>query len=152
MLDADALFPSWSSVLECVDFPVVSRHFADELGQSRDPRACLDALAARGARGAVVTLGEGGAIGRFGDRVIAVPAYPVGVRDTTGAGDAFHAGFATGLLRGLSAEACMRFACAVAALNCTGEGAQDGLPRIEEVEALQARGTMATGHDRRNPR
>jgi sugar/nucleoside kinase (ribokinase family) len=141
MLDADALFPSWSTLLDQVDFPVVSRHFADELGQSRDPRACLDALCARGARGAVVTLGEAGAIGRFGDEIVSVPAYRVDVRDTTGAGDAFHAGFAAGLLSNLPAQACMRFACAVAALNCTGPGAQEGLPTREAVEQLQARGT-----------
>jgi sugar/nucleoside kinase (ribokinase family) len=139
MLDADALFPSWSTLLEQIDFPVVSRQFADELGQSRDPRACLDVLCQHGARGAVVTQGEAGAIGRFGDEIVSVPAYPVSVRDTTGAGDAFHAGFAAGLLRGLPALACMRFACAVAALNCTGPGAQEGLPSVEAVEALQAR-------------
>jgi len=139
MLDADGLFPSWSTFLERVDFPVVSRHFADELGQSRDPRACLDALSRLGARGAVVTLGEAGAIGRFGDEIVSVPAYRVNVRDTTGAGDAFHAGFASGILRGLSARECMRFACAVAALNCTGPGAQEGLPDADAVAALQAR-------------
>lgn len=145
MLDADGLFPSWSTFLERVDFPVVSRHFADELGQSRDPRACLEALSRLGARGAVVTLGEAGAIGRFGDEVISVPAYRVDVRDTTGAGDAFHAGFASGLLRGLSARECMRFACAVAALNCTGPGAQEGLPDADEVAALEARQASGRG-------
>ena len=65
-----------------------------------------------------------------------VPAFDVHVRDTTGAGDAFHAGFAVGLLRGMPARACMRFACAVAALNCGGEGAQSALPTTAEVEAL----------------
>lgn len=136
MLDADALFPGWEQALRRVEFPVVSRHFADELGQSRDPRACLEQLAKLGARGAVVTLGEQGAIGRFGDVVIEVPAFDVNVRDTTGAGDAFHAGFAWSLLEGHPPEACLRSASAVAALNCGGLGAQSGLPSPEQVAAL----------------
>lgn len=138
MLDADALFPGWQGLLARVEFPVVSRHFADESGQSRDPRACLDVLTGLGARAAVVTLGEQGAIGRFGDTVIETPARRVQVRDTTGAGDAFHAGFAWSLLRGLSAEACLRTSCAVAALSCEGVGAQSGLPTPDRVEALLA--------------
>jgi len=136
MLDADALFPGWESLLARVEFPVVSRHFADELGQSRDPRACLEALVALGARAAVVTLGEHGAIGRFGDEVIEVPAFVVDVRDTTGAGDAFHAGFAWSLLEGLPAEACLRAASAVAALNCEGVGAQSALPTAARAQAM----------------
>jgi sulfofructose kinase len=84
----------------------------------------------------VVTLGELGAIGRFGAETIEVPAFGARVRDTTGAGDAFHAGFAWSLLRGLSAEACLRSSCAVAALNCEGEGAQSGLPSADRVQAL----------------
>ena len=138
VLDADALFPDWESLLSRVEFPVVSRHFADELGQGSDPRACLDALVGLGAKGAVVTLGEQGAIGRFGDAVIEVPAFRVDVRDTTGAGDAFHAGFAWSLLRRLPAEACLRASCAVAALNCQGIGAQAGLPTADRVKALLA--------------
>ncbi len=139
MLDADALFDGWEALLARVEFPVVSHHFADEFDQSRDPRACLERLVRLGAKGAVVTLGEAGAIGRFGDRVIEVPAYRAEVRDTTGAGDAFHAGFAWGLLRGLPAEACLRTGCAVAALSCEGEGAQSGLPSADRAEALMER-------------
>lgn len=141
MLDADAAFADWEALVAHIDFPVVSRHFADEVGRSGDPRACLDALVACGARGAVVTLGERGAIGRFGEDVIEVPAWPVQVRDTTGAGDAFHAGFAWGLLQGESPRSVLRLACAVAALNCGGEGAQSGLPTAEQARALAASGT-----------
>jgi sugar/nucleoside kinase (ribokinase family) len=138
MIDADGLFAGWETLLADVDFPVVSRHFADECGQSRDPRVCLDTLVRLGARAAVVTLGERGAIGRFGERVIEEPAFRVDVRDTTGAGDAFHAGFAWSLLGGLSPEACLRTSNAVAALACEGVGAQSGLPTADRVRALLA--------------
>ncbi len=148
MLDADALFEDWEQLLSRVEFPVVSRHFADEFDRSRDPHACLDRLVELGARGAVVTLGEHGAIGRFGDDVIEVPAFPVEVRDTTGAGDAFHAGFAWGLLEGGSAEVCLRMGCAVAALSCRGEGAQSGLPTAEQAGALLDRSAAGREIDR----
>jgi sugar/nucleoside kinase (ribokinase family) len=60
--------------------------------------------------------------------VIRAPAYRVAARDTTGAGDAFHAGFIWGLLEGLEAEGVLRAAAAAAALNCRALGAQGGLP------------------------
>ena len=56
------------------------------------------------------------------------------IRDTTGAGDAFRAGFIYGLVKGLSIEEAMRTANAVAALKCRELGARTGLPREEELK------------------
>ena len=63
------------------------------------------------------------------------------VVDTTGAGDAFRGGFVAAWLEaGAAAEAdeLLRFANAVAALNCRGLGAQAGLPGTDEVRRLLA--------------
>ncbi|HKF59382.1 MAG TPA: carbohydrate kinase family protein, partial [Blastocatellia bacterium] len=60
----------------------------------------------------------------------------VDCRDTTGAGDAFHAGFLYGFLAGLSVEAALRFANAVAGLKCRALGARTALPSLDEVDDL----------------
>ena len=68
------------------------------------------------------------------------PAYRVAVRDTTGAGDIFHAGFIYGFLQGWPTQRQLDFACAAAALNCTGVGARGGIQSVETIEELMAAG------------
>jgi sugar/nucleoside kinase (ribokinase family) len=81
------------------------------------------------------TLGEGGAIlyheHTFTESTAC--AVPGGCRDTTGAGDAFHAGFLYGLLRGAEIEQSLRFANATAALKCRHLGARAALPTEAEL-------------------
>lgn len=134
VLDADTLAPGLAELLGQVDFPIVSRSFAEAFGESRTVRGGLDAIAARGARLAVVTLGASGAVARAGERVIESPAFRVEVVDTTGAGDVFHAAFAWALLAGEDAEGVLRTAGAAAALACRALGAQGGLPTPDEIE------------------
>jgi sulfofructose kinase len=58
--------------------------------------------------------------------------------DSTGAGDAFRGGFAAGCLRAPDGdlEDVLKYANAVAALNCRALGARGGLPTPEEVDGL----------------
>ena len=64
-------------------------------------RAAADMLVARGAGGAVITLGAQGALLHGPGASELVPAVSAGpVVETTGAGDAFNGGFATGLAQG----------------------------------------------------
>jgi ribokinase len=65
-----------------------------------------------------------------------VPAFSVNAIDTTAAGDAFNAGFATGLMRGKSPLDSAAFAAAVAAISVTRRGAQPSMPSMAEVEKL----------------
>jgi sugar/nucleoside kinase (ribokinase family) len=128
VLDADAPEPGIEELLASVDFPVVSRRLAETVhGTSRIEEA-LQAMLARGARMAVVTLGPLGALARTRDGLLESPAFQVVVRDTTGAGDAFRAGFLWALLEGLDATGVLRAGAAAAALNCSALGAQGGLP------------------------
>jgi sugar/nucleoside kinase (ribokinase family) len=61
------------------------------------------------------------------------PAYPVRVVDSTGAGDAFMAGFIYATIRGWPIDKRARFANAVAA-HCIGSmGCSNGIPAAEEV-------------------
>ena len=147
VLDADQLWPGAERLLRLTDFPVVARELAEELGETGSPADGLRALVRCGARLAVATCGRDGALARAGERSFSSPAFAVEVRDTTGAGDAFHTGFIWGLLRGFGEESVLRLANAVAGLSCTAVGAQQGLPRRGELERFLERhgGSHATG-------
>ena len=99
-------------------------------------REAATELQEKGVDRAALTSGAEGALLVDGDDVVEVPAFDVPVRDTTGAGDAFAAGLVDAwCCRGLSAREAGRFAAAVAAENCTAEGARGGLPERETVAA-----------------
>jgi ribokinase len=69
-----------------------------------------------------------------------VPAFRVEPTDTTAAGDAFVAGLAVAVLRGLPLPEAVRFANAAGAVAVTRAGAQPSLPRTPEVQELLAAG------------
>lgn len=136
VLDADSLGPAPDRLLEVIDFPVVSRELAEEWGGTGSPADGLAKLAGWGARLAVVTCGSEGALARLGEQTIRSASFAdeaAEVVDTTGAGDAFHAGFIWGLLQGWPAERVLRVANVVAGIACTRLGAQQGLPTRSEV-------------------
>jgi sugar/nucleoside kinase (ribokinase family) len=136
ILDADDYRPELAPLLSRVDFPLVSRGFAESFSGNGSIRETLRMLSGCGARLAVVTLGDRGAIAASGEDVIEVPGFAVAARDTTGAGDAFHGAFAWGLLAGWDAAEVLRAANAAAAMNCRFPGAQGGLPDRAEIEAF----------------
>jgi sugar/nucleoside kinase (ribokinase family) len=90
----------------------------------------------------VVKLGEGGALAAEGDRVVRVPlGIDVDARDTTGAGDAFAAGFLFGALRGLDLAGALAAGNLCGASSTTRLGSSAGFPDERELrELLAARG------------
>ncbi|MDC9822669.1 ribokinase [Devosia sp. ZB163] len=93
----------------------------------------------RGARNALITLGEKGAVlhGEAGTHV--VPAFKVDkVVETTGAGDAFNGGFAVALAEGKSPVEAIRFGCATAGISVQRPGTAPSMPTRPEIEALLA--------------
>jgi len=97
-------------------------------------------LRERGIERAALTRGEDGATLLTPEDTVDVPAFAVETVDPTGAGDAFHAGLVDAwLLDGRPPQEAGRFAAAVAALNCTAEGARGGLPTRRAVHELLER-------------
>jgi sulfofructose kinase len=89
----------------------------------------------------VITLGARGLVSMEGDRFREMPAFPVEVVDTTGAGDVFHGAFCYGLVLGLGTEDNLKFASATASLKCRHLGGRAGIPTFDEVVAfLRERG------------
>jgi len=88
-----------------------------------------------GCRGVVLKMGAHGTyLGSQGGIGSLVPAFSVKAIDTTAAGDAFNAGFATALVLGKSPLDSAAFAAAVAAISVTRTGAQPSMPSMTEVE------------------
>jgi ribokinase len=105
-----------------------------------DARRVGDALLAKGAKTALITLGERGALFHNRERSIEIPAFSAGpVVETTGAGDAFVGGFAAAIARGTNPVEAARFGSAVAGISVTRAGTAPSMPRLGEVEALLAK-------------
>jgi ribokinase len=105
-----------------------------------DARRAGDALLAKGAGTALITLGEKGALFHAIGRSVHVPAVKAGpVVETTGAGDAFVGGFAAALAKGGDPVEATRFGCAVAGISVTRAGTAPSMPTLAEVDALMAK-------------
>jgi sugar/nucleoside kinase (ribokinase family) len=134
--DIDNVYEGLPDLLPLVDVLITSSAFPHRLIGISDERAALVEL--KGQYGCAIvgaTLGTRGAVIYVDGQFIESPAFevPGGCRDTTGAGDAFHAGFIYGMLRGEELEDCLMLGNAVAALKCRSLGARAALPTLDEL-------------------
>ncbi len=107
--------------------------------QHTDLAELATAIAARHRLSCVITQGSEGAMVVDESGMTMVPALPVNVVDTTGAGDTFAGALAAMLDEGQSLERATRFAVAAAGLSCQSLGAQTAQPeRAAVIEALQS--------------
>jgi sugar/nucleoside kinase (ribokinase family) len=143
LVDVDRMEPAVGHLLAHIDVIVVSESFLIDWMPRASRGEALSALATEfRPAAAVVTLGAEGSLALACGQEIRTPAFVVDVADTTGAGDAFRGGFASAWLRmahGPDLTQILELANATAALNCQAVGAQTGLPRLAEVEALVTR-------------
>lgn len=104
----------------------------------RSSRELAGELRRRGVRNVVVTLGRSGALILTDELDVMIPAVPVEVTDTTGAGDAFNSGFAVALAEGKDLVAAVRFGVVCGSIACTKLGVVPSLPARAQAEALHA--------------
>jgi sugar/nucleoside kinase (ribokinase family) len=88
----------------------------------------------------VAKAGAHGAVAAQGDRIVRAPAPAIDPVDTTGAGDAFDAGFLASRMAGDALERSLEIANACGALSTRALGGVDGQPTMEEVLAFLAAG------------
>ena len=88
----------------------------------------------------VVKEGENGCTAARDGTVTSQPGFEVRCVDTTGAGDAFDAGFLCGWLQKLPLTECLAYGCSAGALSTRSIGATGAQPTIDELK-----GTLATG-------
>lgn len=144
VVDVDRASADVDRLLAEIDIVVVPQPFVTDATGLADLRTGMVALAARCLHASIliVTRGDAGVVALCDGQFVEVPAFAVDVVDTTGAGDAFRAGLAVALITlspAVSLRDVLRFASAVAALNCRAVGAQAGLPTLAEVRDHLAR-------------
>jgi sugar/nucleoside kinase (ribokinase family) len=139
MVDVERAEAGTSALLREIDVIIAAEGLPSALtGHSGIGQALERMERDSGARLVCVTLGSEGSLARCGGREVRTRPFRVTCIDTTGAGDAFRAGFWAACLRTPNGEVeeVLDYANAVAALNCRGFGAWGGLPDPAEVEVL----------------
>ncbi len=96
-----------------------------------------EVLLKKGVKIVAVKLGNEGCYVTDGRESHLIETFEVKVVDTTGAGDAFCAGFLYGLISDKSLYECGRIGNFVASRCITKMGARPGLPQIEDLELLR---------------
>jgi sugar/nucleoside kinase (ribokinase family) len=140
--DIDNIYGGLPELLPLIDILISSKEFPHRLTGINDERASLVELKARYGFAIVgMTLGVRGALLYHEGVFLESPAFavPNGCRDTTGAGDAFHAGFLYGLLGGEDIETSLGLANATAALKCRALGARTTLPTKDELQDFMSK-------------
>ena len=135
--DIDNVYEGVEDLLPLIDVLITSSEFPHRLTGIADLRTSLLEMKSRyGCPIVGATLGARGALVYCDGQFLESSAFavPGGCRDTTGAGDAFHAGFMYAMLRGQDLEDCIRTANAVAALKCRELGGRTALPDAIELQ------------------
>lgn len=92
---------------------------------------------ALGIKTIAIKKGENGCLASNGKELIEMPAFKANVKDTTGAGDVFNAGFTVSYLENKGLEECCRFASAAAAISISGRGWASYPMKRDVVEFLE---------------
>lgn len=137
--DVDNIFEGLDELLRLVDVCIMSADLPGHLMGIEDPQIALREVSlSYGCAITGLTLGRRGSLLFCRDEFIESAGYdvPGGCVDTTGAGDAFRAGFLFGMLNGHSVERSAAYANGVASLKCRHVGARKGLPGRDELRSL----------------
>lgn len=131
--------------LPYVDYMIPSIEEAKMLTGREDPEDIAQVFLDNGVRVVGLKMGERGCYVRTSEVKLAIPRYQVQAIDALGAGDAFAAGFLTGVVKGWDLEQTGRFANAVGALCVTALGATTGVRSLEEILEFMRKTSMVTG-------
>ncbi|NUO03284.1 MAG: carbohydrate kinase family protein, partial [Saprospiraceae bacterium] len=99
----------------------------------KDPYEAANHFLALGAKEVCVTLGGEGCLAATTKEQLFLPARPVQVKDTTGAGDAFWSGYLTAWLDGRNLENCAKAGRRMAEIKL---GYFGSLPKMVERESI----------------
>ena len=130
------------AALPHVDYFLPSREEAAHIFGMSAPEAIVRAARAYGARAVVVKLGADGCYVDAGEPPLRLPALTGPVVDTTGAGDAFCAGFLAGVAHGWDAAASARLGIAVGCLAVSRMGAVSGIRSLAAALEVSRQGGL----------
>ncbi len=131
-------WPKLESVLAETDVFLPNIDESRVLTGEEDPVRQAEKFAAAGAGAVVITCGEHGSVIVSGRERLRAGTYPVEYKGGTGSGDAFDAGFITGLLLDRDLVDCVRWGSAIGASCVRSISATDGVFSRAEAEAFMA--------------
>lgn len=129
--------------LKYLNFFMPSYKEACLIAKEEKPEEIASFLQNEGIEVVVIKLGKDGCYIKGSGKGFYQKASIVEIVDTTGAGDAFVAGFLTGVLKNWKLEECANFASAVSAHCIQHLGATTGIPKYEEVIKFLKNGNNA---------
>ena len=130
--------------LKYLDWFMPSYEEAKELSGKTEPAAIAEVFRAKGTKNVVIKLGKDGCyVKPEHEPGVYTPTYhEIEVIDTSGAGDAFCAGFLTGLVKGWDIRECARFANAVGTYCVMAIGTTTGIKTLEETLSFMDRANL----------
>lgn len=132
----DYFVPSYNEAWHCARGLIGGGEEIDESPQAIERVA--RAFQELGPRVVALKLGEKGSYVRADKEAWQVPAFKVASVDATGAGDAFAAGFLTGVVRGFDWPACAELGNAVGACSVTQIGTVEGIGSLIQTQEFIA--------------
>lgn len=125
--------------------PILPLECARELTGVDDPEIVLRELAGICTGDVVITDGVNGSWGfeRHSEKLLRQPIFPVECVDTTGCGDAYHAGSIVGILQGWPLKLRMEMGAFIASRVATQVGGRTALPTRSEIHSLLPDGISA---------
>ncbi len=123
----------YDAVWPYVDFFFPNEIEGRQLTDETHPDKMIDAFLMHGIKTVILKLGQEGCIVATKKTRTRLPALKANVVDTTGAGDAFLAGFCTAYLANESVVDCCKFGSAVSAVVIEAVGATTGLMNRAQI-------------------
>lgn len=126
----------WEVIEPCypyLDYFLPSEDQARKISNQTDPAKIADYFLERGVKNVAVKLGSRGSFCSNGKTSFYCGCYQVPIVETTGAGDAFVAGFLTGVGKEMSLEDCVRLGTACSAFVIQSIGSTEGMKNYTAV-------------------
>lgn len=121
------------SLMDKVDYLILNE---DELKMAVNQTNWRTAIRLVNPKNLIITKNKGGCIIKYSGGIIDIPSFNIKAIDTTGAGDAFNAGFICGLLRNKDIEDCGYYGIAAASMKVQHIGARSGNIISENIERM----------------
>lgn len=129
-------YPAIESIIKKTHVFMPNSIELEQLTGESDYRKGADSMISRGVKIVAVKLGSHGCYVTDGRDMHRIDPQKINVVDTTGAGDAFCAGFLYGLIHSKSLRQCGEIGNFVASRCCQKMGARAGLPDTKELSAF----------------
>lgn len=143
--DASDSMRQLTDILPFTDYFLPNDEEAHALTGETDPYRQATRFRDAGCKTVLITQGNGGTLLLSETQRMEIGTYPVEFVDGSGSGDAFAAGFITGLVEGWEMERTLKFASAIGASACTKLGCTTGVFTRAEAEAFMEQNTL-TAH------